>query len=40
MVFVFLLPNLMVNVLGMGDPTFCKYLCPRESWRGLSRWLR
>ena len=33
-VFVFLLPNLMVNVLGMGDPTFCKYLCPQGILEG------
>ena len=39
-VFVFLLPNLMVNVLGMGNPTFCKYLCPQGIWRAPCRWLR
>lgn len=28
LVFVFLLPMLWVNEFGMGDPTFCKYICP------------
>lgn len=28
LVFVLLLPALWVNTLGMGDPTFCKYICP------------
>ena len=27
-VFVFLLPITVVNELGMGDPFFCKYICP------------
>lgn len=27
-VFVILLPVLWVNALGMGEPTFCKYICP------------
>ena len=33
-VFVLLLPNLMVNALGMGDPAFCKYLCPQGILEG------
>ena len=28
-VMVFLLPALVVNVVGMGNPFFCKYLCPQ-----------
>lgn len=28
LVFVLLLPALWVNSLGMGDPAFCKYICP------------
>ncbi|WP_242969438.1 4Fe-4S binding protein [Anaeromassilibacillus sp. An200] len=26
--FVFVLPNTLVNEVGMGDPFFCKYICP------------
>ena len=29
LVFVILLPILVTNQLGMGDPFFCKYLCPQ-----------
>lgn len=28
LVFVIILPMFVVNVLGMGDPFFCKYICP------------
>ena len=27
-VFVILLPLLVTNSIGMGDPFFCKYICP------------
>ena len=29
LVMVFLLPAFLVNDVGMGDPFFCKYLCPQ-----------
>ena len=29
LIMVVLLPALVVNEMGMGDPFFCKYLCPR-----------
>lgn len=28
-VFVIMLPLIVVNELGMGDPFFCKYICPQ-----------
>lgn len=28
LVFVIILPMFVVNILGMGDPFFCKYICP------------
>ena len=31
---VFLLPALLVNDVGMGDPFFCKYLCPQGVLEG------
>ena len=31
---VFLLPLLVVNELGLGDPYFCKYLCPQGVLEG------
>ena len=34
MVFVILLPILVTNQLGMGDPFFCKYLCPQGVLEG------
>lgn len=34
LVFVILLPILMTNQLGMGDPFFCKYLCPQGVLEG------
>lgn len=33
-VMVFLLPLLVVNELGLGDPYFCKYLCPQGVLEG------
>ena len=33
-VMVVLLPILVVNDLGMGDPFFCKYLCPQGVLEG------
>lgn len=33
-VFVFLMPMTIVNELGMGDPFFCKYLCPAGIMEG------
>lgn len=33
-VFVLLLPNVLVNVLGAGDPAFCKYICPVGTLEG------
>ena len=32
-VFVILLPLLVTNSIGMGDPFFCKYICPQAFWR-------
>ncbi len=29
LVFVILLPMLVTNSIGMGDPFFCKYICPQ-----------
>ena len=34
LVFVILLPILVTNQLGMGDPFFCKYLCPQGVLEG------
>lgn len=34
LVFVILLPMLWVNDMGMGDPTFCKYICPAGTLEG------
>ena len=34
LVMVVLLPLLAVNELGMGDPFFCKYLCPQGVLEG------
>lgn len=31
---VFLLPAVVVNVVGMGNPFFCKYLCPQGVLEG------
>ena len=33
-VFVFLLPAFWTNALGMGNPTFCKYVCPQGVLQG------
>ncbi|KUG02518.1 ferredoxin-type protein naph [hydrocarbon metagenome] len=33
-VFVLLLPMFFVNKVGMGDPTFCKYICPAGTLEG------
>lgn len=33
-VFVILLPVLWMNDIGMGDPTFCKYICPVGTLEG------
>lgn len=33
-VMVFLLPLLLVNEIGLGDPYFCKYLCPQGVLEG------
>lgn len=33
-VFVILLPALVTNSLGMGDPFFCKYICPQGVLEG------
>lgn len=33
-VFVILLPALWVNAVGMGDPAFCKYICPAGTLEG------
>ena len=30
---------LVTNSIGMGDPFFCKYICPQAFWRELSRFL-
>lgn len=34
LVMVVLLPTVLVNELGMGDPIFCKYLCPQGILEG------
>ncbi len=34
-VFVILLPMLVTNSIGMGDPFFCKYICPQGVWKVL-----
>ena len=34
LVFVILLPLLVTNALGMGDPYFCKYICPQGVLEG------
>jgi polyferredoxin len=34
LVFVILLPIFWVNDIGMGDPTFCKYICPAGTFEG------
>ncbi|WP_027622964.1 4Fe-4S binding protein [Clostridium lundense] len=34
LVFVILLPMFWVNDIGMGDPTFCKYICPAGTLEG------
>ncbi|KLU65301.1 putative electron transport protein YccM [Desulfosporosinus acididurans] len=34
LVFVILLPMFWVNALGMGSPTFCKYICPAGTLEG------
>ena len=31
---VILLPALMINDVGMGDPYFCKYICPQGVLEG------
>ncbi|MBN2898662.1 MAG: 4Fe-4S binding protein [Clostridia bacterium] len=33
-VFVLLLPTLVTNVIGMGDPAYCKYICPVGTLEG------
>ena len=33
-VFVILLPMLVTNTIGMGDPFFCKYICPQGVLEG------
>ncbi len=33
-VFVLFLPMFLVNNLGMGDPSFCKYICPAGTLEG------
>lgn len=33
-VFVLVLPTVWVNVVGMGNPTFCKYICPQGVLEG------
>ena len=33
-VMVFLLPAFLVNDVAMGDPFFCKYLCPQGVLEG------
>ena len=32
--FVIILPSVVVNVVGMGDPWFCKYICPSGTLMG------
>lgn len=34
LVFVVLLPSLAVNIIGQGDPWFCKYICPSGTLMG------
>lgn len=34
LVFVLLLPALLVNEAGLGDPFFCKYICPAGTLEG------
>ncbi len=34
LVFVILLPMLVTNSIGMGDPFFCKYICPQGVLEG------
>lgn len=34
LVFVVLLPSLAVNIIGQGDPWFCKYICPSGTLLG------
>lgn len=34
LVFVILLPSLAVNIIGQGDPWFCKYICPSGTLMG------
>ncbi len=34
LVFVILLPSLAVNIIGQGDPWFCKYICPSGTLLG------
>lgn len=34
MIFVIILPMVMVNEIGMGDPAFCKYICPAGTLEG------
>lgn len=34
LVFVALLPSLVVNIIGQGDPWFCKYICPSGTLMG------
>ena len=34
LVFVILLPMLAVNIIGQGDPWFCKYICPSGTLMG------
>ncbi len=34
LVFVIILPAWWVNIVGMGDPTFCKYICPAGTLEG------
>lgn len=33
-IFVIILPIMFTNELGMGDPTFCKYICPAGTLEG------
>lgn len=33
-VFVILLPMFVVDIIGQGDPTFCKYICPAGTLEG------
>lgn len=33
-IFVFLMPVLVTNVVGMGDPAFCQYICPAGTLEG------